>query len=505
MTAGLLLLASNSRESVFMTFKPEITFFKTVYKRHTNFSIEPIPQYFINPLDFGKQSTVSISKTGDLITDIYLEITLPNLSNVGNNNYNISYVKNLGYALIRKVEIEIGGVVLSRLYGEWFYIWKELTTPLEQKRGVDIILGNIEEFTKPEKEKPSLKLIIPLFFWFNNGVGNALPLVSLTDDIKIHIELRSLTDVIIQSPQKYFKINENFCSLERGDYIYQNVNGEKKIGIFYNYDLINNLIYYDELVGEIDLDYPITNEFNEIYTINNSTNTFGRVLDNFGKVADFFLLNYPSIVSANCLINYVFLDNEERYLYLTKNHEYLVQVPQNLIEETYNSSNVKYNLDFIHPISSIYFRVILEQNIKNKDYFEYSLFPLSNQPILENFEYKGQKLVNNDSIIKNIKMVFNGQELSNVNNPNFYNLIQKLQYFDGYGNQFIYKYSFSIDPKDPNQPYGSLNFSKIDDAYIQFNLDGNINYLNPVRIKAFALNYNIFRIVNGIGNFVFNV
>ena len=59
----------------------------------------------------------------------------------------INYVKNLGYVLIRKVELEIGGIVLSREYGEWLYIWNELITPYEQKKGVDVILGNTETCT----------------------------------------------------------------------------------------------------------------------------------------------------------------------------------------------------------------------------------------------------------------------------------------------------------------------------------------------------------------------
>lgn len=102
-------------------------------------------------------------------------------------------------------------------------------------------------------------------------------------------------------------------------------------------------------------------------------------------------------------------------------------------------------------------------------------------------------------------MVFNGQMLTNVDNPKFYNYLQNLKHFGGKGNEFIYKYSFSVNPLDDTQPGGSINFSKIDDSYLQMSLDGIVDYQNPVRVRAYATNYNIFRIINGIGNFVFSI
>lgn len=504
MGVGLLMLATNSRESNFLTKNPEITFFKSVYKRHSNFSIETIPQYFINPIDFGRETTLNISKNGDLIKDVYLYLKLPPLisSNDSYTNYQINYVKNLGYSLIKKIELEIGGLVLSREYGEWLYIWNELITPTNHKRGVNIILGNTNKYTKPESSKESLILTVPLFFWFNRGSSNSLPLVSLSkDEVKIHIELRRLSDVIIQTPQKYLKISQDFCGLKKGDKIYQIVNGKKYIGIFYEYDLTRNLIYYNPLVG--DFKYDVNN--NIIFTDSDDTYQITNESNNIGRVGDMFNLNYPSLIEGYCLINYIFLDNEERYLYLTKNHEYLVQVPQNLTEETFNSSNIKYNLHFVHPITSIYFRVILDQNIKNKDYFEFSKYPLIEKNIFSEGEYDGVELAKTESLIKNVKLIINGQQLSNIDDPKFYNLLQNLKYYHGKGNEFIYQYSFSINPLENNQPFGSLNFSKLDDAYLQFTLDGVVDYQFPVRVKAYAINYNIFRIINGIGNFVFNL
>ena len=45
MQGGLIQIVSSGKEDVYLTIKPEITFFKIAYKRHTNYSIEPTPQY----------------------------------------------------------------------------------------------------------------------------------------------------------------------------------------------------------------------------------------------------------------------------------------------------------------------------------------------------------------------------------------------------------------------------------------------------------------------------
>ena len=146
MSSGSLILVAESLEKHMMTFKPEIAFFKSVYKHHTNFSIETIPQYFINPIDFGRDTTLNLGKNGDLINEIYLYLKLPPLTTTNNelNDIKIEYVKNLGYSLIKKVELEIGGIVISREYGEWLYICNEINIQYSQKRGVDIIIENFE-------------------------------------------------------------------------------------------------------------------------------------------------------------------------------------------------------------------------------------------------------------------------------------------------------------------------------------------------------------------------
>ncbi len=77
MAGGLIQLAVYGSEDVFLTGTPQITFFKVIYRRYTNFAVEPIPQYFIDKMNFGQESISVIEKLGDLMNRVYLEIEIP--------------------------------------------------------------------------------------------------------------------------------------------------------------------------------------------------------------------------------------------------------------------------------------------------------------------------------------------------------------------------------------------------------------------------------------------
>lgn len=79
MPGGLINIATYGSQDVFLTGTPEITYFKLVYRRHTNFAMESIRLKFDDTINFGKSSTITIPKSGDLINNIYLEVILPEI------------------------------------------------------------------------------------------------------------------------------------------------------------------------------------------------------------------------------------------------------------------------------------------------------------------------------------------------------------------------------------------------------------------------------------------
>ena len=101
-------------------------------------------------------------------------------------------------------------------------------------------------------------------------------------------------------------------------------------------------------------------------------------------------------------------------------------------------------------------------------------------------------------------LVINSINRMDINSIEYYTSIQKYQYnFYNYQHG-IFLYSFALNPKEL-QPSGSMNFSKIDDAYLQLNMNTIVNYQNPILFQAYAIQYNLLRTSNGIGGLVFNI
>ena len=166
MGGGLLQLVAYGAQDVYLTGNPQITFFKVVYRRHTNFSIESIQQTFNGNAQPDKRVTCQISRNGDLVHKLYVVFT---------NTANINDARKC----IKKVEVEIGGQLIDRQYSDWMEIWNELTLPKGKKQGYDDMI----------KATASTAAYVPLEFWFCRNIGLALPLIALQyHEVKINIE-----------------------------------------------------------------------------------------------------------------------------------------------------------------------------------------------------------------------------------------------------------------------------------------------------------------------------
>ena len=173
-------LVAYGAQDVFLTGKPEISFFKVVYRRHTNFAMESIEQTFNGNASLGNRVTCTISRNGDLVTNMWLEVTVSKDTDV---------VNSLGHALIEYVELEIGGQRIDKHYGEWLDIWSELTLPEEKRAGFKEMIGRRDTGAGTALE--SKKLYVPLQFFFSRNPGLALPLIALQyHEVKVNIQFR---------------------------------------------------------------------------------------------------------------------------------------------------------------------------------------------------------------------------------------------------------------------------------------------------------------------------
>ena len=131
MGGALLELAAKGGQDMYLICNPEMSFFKKVFKRHTNFSTEYEKYYFNDKMDFGKVGTFTVPKKGDLIKNIFLQIELPEL--ISTDNKSCAYVNYIGYSLIDYIELYIGTTRIEKLTGEFLYIYNELIVKADKK------------------------------------------------------------------------------------------------------------------------------------------------------------------------------------------------------------------------------------------------------------------------------------------------------------------------------------------------------------------------------------
>ena len=139
MGGGLMQLVAYGAQDIYLTGNPQITFFKVVYRRHTNFSMECIKQTFTGTPDFGSSATATISRNGDLVSGLYVTFDpqlvtgKANVQDSDSTAYNettaerIHTSANVGFGLIKQVDIEIGGQRIDRQFGKWMNVWSDLT------------------------------------------------------------------------------------------------------------------------------------------------------------------------------------------------------------------------------------------------------------------------------------------------------------------------------------------------------------------------------------------
>ena len=193
MGGGLLQLVAYGAQDVYLTGNPQITFFKVVYRRHTNFSIESIQQSINGKFDWGNRVSCQISRNGDLVHKMYVEVELEKLKdgdvidNILTEDLN-RYVNFIGHRLLKSVEVEIGGQKIDKQYSHWMYIWNELSLPIGKMDGYQEMIGADSDMTSFKDNK----IYIPLEFWFCRNIGLALPLIALQyHEVKINIEIES--------------------------------------------------------------------------------------------------------------------------------------------------------------------------------------------------------------------------------------------------------------------------------------------------------------------------
>lgn len=489
-------LAAIGIEDLFLTNSPQVTFFKIVYRRHTNFSVEEIKQNFVEFVDFGTKVTAPLSRNGDLAEKTTLVINLPKINAFTDGISKVAWVKDIGYRIIKSINIEINGRVISRHYGEWMYLFNELFNPQPTK--YNKIIGNIPELTDFTNGKNAHTLYVPLQFWFNRNSGNALPLLALLySDVKINLELNSLDYCLKVSPTHYIKCDADIVNFTDNEYIFQTLDTITYCGIYNSYDIINRHLYYYLVSKENfnSIPYGITNKNKYLITGKISGFTvYPYTQQNTAKIITPQSYYYNKNINVHLgevflLINYVYLDDEERMKFAQTKHDYLIdQVYYTETNEiTGPSESININVD--NPAVFGLWVVQQEFVYNAKDYNNYT------------DNYDGND-TSRESLITEGTILLNDTERLSNRNEKYYNLIQP--YFNN-ANTLplgVQMYSFSINPNS-TQPAGSCNMSKLETIRLKLKINKILSTFNTGLARIYFMSHNILRIANGFGGVIF--
>jgi hypothetical protein len=207
MTGGLLQLAAYGAQDIYLTGNPQISYFIAVYRRYTNFAIQNIPQYFNGNSDFGQKVYCQIDRVGDLMNQVFLRVQLPSLKQYSYTDKNgnlVEYywVNSVGHAIIKIIDIEIGGVIIDRQFGLWMQIWSDLTVPVGKRDGFNSMIGKSDSPINLSNNE-ALDLYVPLYFWFCRNIGLSLPLIAIqSQEVRFNVTFRQYEELIISSDGK---------------------------------------------------------------------------------------------------------------------------------------------------------------------------------------------------------------------------------------------------------------------------------------------------------------
>ena len=206
MGGGALQLSLTGTQDQYLTDVPDITFFKTLYKKHTQFAVESAPVTFQGVADFGKKCVAIIPNTGDLLSKVWLQITLPDLTQyvpAPLTATHVAWVNNIGLALLSSIEFTIGGSRIDKHYPEFMDIMMQLTEPVEKRKAMNEMLGRYDDWdnTDPKKSFAGSRILyVPLQFAFCKDYVSALPLVALTlHPVSLNFEFSSLLSCVRSS------------------------------------------------------------------------------------------------------------------------------------------------------------------------------------------------------------------------------------------------------------------------------------------------------------------
>lgn len=545
MPGGEMQLSAVGSENQYLNGNPQMTYFRTVYRRYTNFSMEMVRINLRGPNELSATKDITlqcrIPRNGDLLSQIFLVFDLPDIfsgydpfvtkDNVRYSAHHFQWIRNIGCHIVKHATLKIGPTTINKVYGEWIAIWHELFSPFNTDVFNEMV-GNLPELYDPASapgsggiypnstlkaeldEDPDLftaseylqnpfhkppsirgrRITVPIPLYFSTNPGLALPLVSLQyHEVFCTLELRKITEL-------YTLIETSESSPDFG----------KRVRPVREEQLIHNFI--------------TTLEPTEgVVNLTQDTDVKGWGVD------------------MHLDANYIFLEKIERDKFAATSHEYLIeQVQRHEFLGVYGTKNLHLKLQ--HPVKALVWMAVKDVHRETNNFGNYTnwadpnLSPGSLEYLRNNheevfidrvtgqvidhvavladthqiatkynFNWKGKR-----DIVQQATVLFNGVQRFNTRDQQFFALVQNYQHkmrsLPG-----VMTYSFSLEPSKA-QPSGACNMSRVKDVQLQLEMlnvpmktgsDNNgaetLQHEYKFDVYVYTISYNLLRILAGMG------
>lgn len=500
-----------------------------MYRRHTNFAVESIEQTFSGAADFGRKVSATLQRNGDLVSNVYLRVVL-SAADSGDDSQKWAWVSRVGHALIQSVELNIGGTKIDKQYGDWMNIWYELSRKFGQDRGYAKMIGNVPELTQLSKSHKSATLYVPLYFFHCRNDGLALPLIALQyHDVRYEFEFRKLEECIVTSgfvsktPGYSLGLRMDAASLFV-DYVYLESEERKKFAQNAHEYLIEQVQFTGEESVSINSNKFRLN-FNHPCKSLYWNLKLGRYVNPSGAYSflayDPYDTNNLRVQATKRFVLALAKYTADKHLDLSNNRVQVATAASDSLKAKFAAANPVAISSTEKDVDNI---TILGEPLPLEDVSKPTSVLLAgfnrsgvegdgssdNDVVVRQYDNYGVYINRTENPVQKVLLQLNGHDRFSERDGNYFNYVQPWQHHSNTPSDGINMYSFSLNPED-HQPSGSCNMSRIDNATLNltFGVDGvsdfKSSYLaDDSKISIFALNYNVLRILSGMGGLAYS-
>ena len=486
---GLLQLVAQGKQDVFLTGNPQVTWFKMVYRRYTNFSIDQQIIPFDSQPDFGRRVTVLLPRKGDLLGALWLEIALPAIKD-SVTGLPLSYPNSVGHSLIQEVSIEIGEQEIDKQTGEWMEMISNLTVPSEKVDGWNAMIGKTggaSQGNKPSSQVNQygpLSLYIPLRFWFCKNPGLFLPLLAIQyHPIRINITLRPLDQMFVVDnptavPCVQSALAASITSMTLyGDYVHLDTEERRRFVANAHEYLIEQVQYtpsisIDATASTVQIPMEFNHPLRELYwVVQRSAAANAHQWFNYTNLSIGETTSFTGSISATTLT-------------VTNVTTGTLAVGFPIVGQGIATGTIITALGPGTTGTTGTYTVNITQNVASTT--------IQGPPY--------------NNLINTALLRIEGYDRFDKRNADYFRLVQPYQYHTAIPkDDYLYSYSFALKPEDI-QPSGSMNASRIDNITLQLEMNTTVI---PARgsssVRIYGLNHNVLRIVDGFGGLLFRI